>query len=149
MATNSWSIPIIGWQTAYFTDFLGSIVGSSIAFYLGKKYGFDFLKRIFDAKTLEKIQITKVVSKREIEGVFVLRVLTGSTISEAVCYGAGLLNIKYRNFLIGSTLAHLITGIPIYYFTNSLITRGDLTRNVVFILLAIPLLFLLRKRYFE
>lgn len=143
------AIPIIGWETAYTTDFLGSLIGSSIAFYLGKKYGYKFLKNIFDVKTLEKIQKTKVVSKREIEGVFVMRTLTGSTISEAVCYGAGLLKIKYKNFLIGSTLSHLATGIPAYYLASSFFTKGNFTINIVFILIALPLLIWLRKRYFE
>ena len=40
------SIPVLGWLSAYLTDLAGSIVGSSIAFFLAKKYGQNFMKRI-------------------------------------------------------------------------------------------------------
>ena len=57
------SIPFWGWFTAYTADFVGSILGSSIAFYLGKKYGYKFINKIFSTDMESKIKGIKVKHK--------------------------------------------------------------------------------------
>src|SRR3989344_6900096 len=42
------AIPFIGWFQSYLVDMIGSLIGASIAYFLGKKYGYPFLKKIFN-----------------------------------------------------------------------------------------------------
>lgn len=143
------AIPIIGWGNAYIIDFIGSTLGSSAGFLLGQRYGLNLLHRIFDQSTIEKIQRFKIIKSKEIEAVFVMRVLTGSTVSEAVCYGAGFIGVKFQHFLIGSVLAHIVVGIPSYYFAGNILEGKNLLLNALFVLIAIPLLLKLKGRYIE
>lgn len=142
------SIPVIGWELAYLSDFSGSIIGSIIAFYLGKKYGYKFLNRFFDDKTIEKIKNIKIKKNRELESVIVLRII-GGTLVEVVCYGAGLLNIKFHNFIIGTSISHLMFGIPAFYLTSNILHVQNALINASIIVLAILFFRKIKGRYFE
>jgi uncharacterized membrane protein YdjX (TVP38/TMEM64 family) len=141
------AIPIVGWLPAYLSDAVGSIVGSSIAFWLAKHYGRSFMDKLFDEASIQKILKLKIKDGREIEAVFTMRLFGGSVI-ELICYGAGLLGIKYRNFVIGSVVSHAVIGIPFYYFTNGFFSKDGYIFNLIYITSAIIVLSLLRKRYF-
>ena len=141
------SIPILGWFYAWLADCIGSLIGSSIAYYLGRKYGMSFLKKIFDEATLSKIGLIKMNPKREIEGVAVLRLFYG-TISEVISYGSGLIGVKYPSFLLGTLLA-LLSGSVFFYVANSIFTGANVALNGALIVLAILLFFRLKGRYFE
>ncbi|MEK7114944.1 MAG: VTT domain-containing protein [Patescibacteria group bacterium] len=142
------SIPIIGWQGAYIADITGGIIGSSIAFFIAKKWGYKFLHKIFDQVIIDRIKQIKIKPKHEIESVTVFRIFGGSIV-EMVCYGAGILGIKYRNFLIGTVLSHLIIGLPFYYLVGGIIGKENVLFNLVLIAIFIPLFFFARNRYFE
>src|SRR6185503_2202024 len=43
------AIPVVGWLPAYLADLTGSTIGSSIAFFIARKWGLDFMRKIFDA----------------------------------------------------------------------------------------------------
>lgn len=143
------SIPFLGWPSAYATDFLGSMIGSSIAYYLGRRYGKAFLLKVFDGPTVGRITKMKVKSGKEIEGVFIMRILTGSVIVEAVCYGAGLLKVPYPKFLVGSIAAHLLVGIPSFYLAGSFFLSKNLLVSATTLIVSIALLYKLKGRYFE
>lgn len=143
------SIPFLGWKLAYLIDFIGSMIGSSIAFFIALKYGYLFLGKIFDPKTIHKIKNIEIYPNRQIESVFALRILLGTTIMEAVCYGAGLLNITYRNFIIGSILSHLAIGIPTYYLANNITQLKNLPLTIILIVLSGFIFWKIRKRYFK
>ncbi len=143
------SIPFLGWFTAYTADFVGSMLGSSLAYFLGKKYGYTFINKIFSADMEKKIKSINVKQNREIESVFVLRMLGGGTIMEAVCYGAGLLNIKYKNFLIGSVLSHILFGVPLFLLTNQLFSTKNIVMTGIWIIVPIFILWKIKGRYFE
>lgn len=146
------SVPIIGWQPAFIVDFIGSITGASLAYYLGKKYGYDLLSKLFDKGTIDKIKTVKVKKHREIESVFVMRILSGGLIVEALCYGAGLVNIRYRSFLIGFLLSHLLIGLPAFMLFDTVMASINLKSIIVNIMWIFIFVFILRKlrgRYFE
>src|SRR3989337_132416 len=42
------SIPAIGWELAYIADLVGSVIGSSGAFFMGRRYGPKLLRKFFD-----------------------------------------------------------------------------------------------------
>lgn len=146
------AVPIVGWLPAYISDFIGSMLGSSIAFYLGKEYGFKFLSKFFDENVIKNLKKIKVKKKREIEMVIVLRILTGSIFLEAICYSAGLIGIRYKNFLIGSIASHMIVGIPVYALTENVIESlktGNLILSLISLSIILVILYKIRGRYLE
>lgn len=143
------AVPFIGWKNAYLIDLAGSMAGSSIAFWIGKRYGYKILNKLFDEKSIQNFKKIKVKKDKEIESMFLLRIALGGTVAELLCYGAGLLKVTYINFLIGSTLSHIVIGVPTYYFANSLFDTKRIILNILILIILIPLLWKLRARYFE
>ena len=143
------AIPFIGWLPAYLVDFIGSLVGSSIAFWVGKKYGYPLLDKLFDQTTIDKIKNIKIKPHREIEAITTLRILTGSLFMEAICYSAGLLNVRFINFFIGSIISHLVVGVPAFYLVGGLFDFNNLLFGVLGFVIIIPLLVKLKGRFLE
>lgn len=143
------SIPLIGWLNAYLVDLAGSISGGVVAYYLGKRYGIKFLEKIFDQNVLTKIRSLKIKKGKEIEAVFIYRILLGTTILEAVYYGAGLLKINFTKFLIGAILSHIVVGVPSFIFTQNIFGGKDLFITVTLIVISIFVVFKTKGRYFE
>jgi uncharacterized membrane protein YdjX (TVP38/TMEM64 family) len=142
------AIPIIGWVPSYLADFAGSVIGSCIAFAIAHRWGRDFVRKILDTETINKLEKIKVKKNREIEMVFLFRIF-GGTIIEAVCYGAGLLGIKFRHFLIGTVASHIVVGIPTFSITNNLFESRQIALSLAFFVVTVPLVILSRKRYFD
>ena len=141
------SIPAIGWELAYIADLVGSIIGSSGAFFIGKKYGSKLLRRFFDSSTIEKIQNVKIKKDKEFEAVIVLKFVY-SSVGEVVSYGAGMLGISYSKFIIGSFLAWQIN-MPVFFMAGKALEGKLLIINVITIVFAILLFYKLKGRYFE
>lgn len=141
------SIPVLGWFYAWLADFTGSVIGSSMAFYLGRKYGYKFLKMIFDQSTIDKISIVKMKTHREIEGIAVLKLFYGF-ISEFISYASGLLGIKYLNFLLGTLLASVGSFFS-FYLANNIFKGENIAINVLLLITAVILFFRMKGRYFE
>lgn len=142
------SIPFLGWQLAFFLDFIGSLTGGSIAYYLGKKYGYVFLNKVFGTDIVEKIKRIKIKKGKEIEAIFMYKALFGIII-EAIYYGAGVLRVNFVKFSIGSILGHLIIGIPSFYLANNLFSGKDIISTVILTILAIIFVTKTKGRYFE
>ena len=140
------SIPVIGWKAAYLSDFLGSMIGSSIAFWIARRWGLRFMRKILDEETLLKVRRVKIAPKHEFEALFLLR-LFGGTVVEIVCYAAGILGVSYRNFIFASIISHMVIGIPFYYLGGGLFGEQTWISAFLFICL-VALLYKLRKRYF-
>lgn len=143
------AIPFIGWFPAYLVDFAGSLAGSSIAFLIGKKYGYPFLEKLFDKNTIDKIRNLKIKPNREIEAITTLRIFTGSLFLEAICYGAGLLNVRFFSFFVGSIISHIIVGIPSFYLIGGLFNLNNLIFGILGFVIIIPIFIKLKGRYLE
>lgn len=143
------SIPFLGWKLAFLLDFLGSLTGGSIAYWLGKKYGYTFLSKIFGSDISEKIKKIKIKTGKEIEAIFMYKVLFGNLIIEVIYYGAGVLQINFSRFLIGSVLAHLLVGIPSFYLVNNIFSGKDAVITITLTLIAIFVVLKTKGRYFE
>lgn len=143
------SIPIIGWQRAYMIDFIGSMIGTTIAFYLGKKYGHKILDKFLDKKNFEAVKKLKVKEKNEIEFVVVSRVTLGTTLGEVTNYATGMLNVKYYNFFIGSIIVHIVFAMPLFYFAFNLFGKENIILSLGLVVFAIALFLKMRNRYFE
>lgn len=143
------SIPILGWQMAYAADLLGSLIGSAIAYHIGKKYGIRLLLSFLDEKTIAKIMKIKVKPNREIESVFMLRLFGGATITEIVCYAAGVLRIRWWQFFIGTLASHLAIGMPLYYSTASLFDQKHIAISIILVVFAVSFFIMFKNRYLE
>lgn len=143
------SIPIFGWWGAYVVDFIGSILGGTICYLLGKKYGYKLLEKVFDQEVIHKIELLKVKKEKELEAIIVWRLLSGGTIVEAIYYGAGLLKVSFINFLLGTTISHVIVGIPSFYLGGAIMSSQNIILNVLLLAISIAVLYKVRGRYFE
>ena len=143
------SIPFLGWFGAYVVDMAGSIFGGMFAYWLGKKYGRKILKKIFNRSIVEKIVKTKIKKGREIEAVFMFRVLLGSTILEAIYYGAGFLKIPFGKFLIGASLSHIVVGVPSFVLANNIFSGKNFVLTGALSVLALVFVLKTKGRYFE
>ncbi len=141
------SIPVIGWFPAFLAEAIGGLAGSSVAYYLGKKYGYAFLRKVLDEKFITRIQRIKIAEKRELEALFFLRLFTG-LVSEAVSYGSGVIGVKYRNFFLG-TLAAEIVFMPSFYFVNEIFAGRNVIVYVPIVLALAFFFWKMRGRYFE
>jgi len=142
------AIPVVGWLPAYLADLTGSTIGSSIAFFIARKWGLDFMRKIFDASTIARVQRVKIRPNREFEAVFVSRLL-GGTLLELLSYGAGLIGIRFKNYLPASILSHIVIGVPLYYFANGIISGRNVLINFVLVFILMMLFFFARKRYVD
>lgn len=142
------SIEFLGWELAYGADIVGSLIGCTLAYWIGQRYGYPFLYKIFDQSSIDKIQSVKIKKQRELESMIVLN-MTGGTIIEVIAYGAGLLKITYWKFFVARVVSHLITGLPLYFFIDRIANGQNALLN--FALLAIMFIFLWRfkNRYIE
>ena len=143
------TIPVLGWQTAYLVDFAGSFVGSSLTYWLGKKYGYPFLHKVLDEGIVERIKKIKIRKDREIEGVVVVRVLTGAVAIEAVNYAAGLFGVRDRNFLVGFLISHPLISVPMFYVTNEIFAGKNIWLSAGLLVVAVLLMIKLKGRYLE
>lgn len=143
------SIPFLGWPLAYLIDLLGSITGGSLAYFLARKYGLSFLKKIFDQKVIDKIKKAKIKKGKEIEAVFMYRLLLGTTILEAVYYGAGLLKVDFPKFLIGAILSHIIVGVPTFILAQNIFSGKNVAITIASVVISIFIVYKTKGRYFE
>ena len=142
------SVPILGWKLAFAVDYCGSLIGSSAAFFVARRWGWDFIDKIFDSDTLEKIKKIKIKKNKEIESIFLMRVF-GGTIIEAVCYGAGILGVGYKNYFIATALSHPPLGIPLFYLAHSILNGKGAFLSILFLCIAFAIFYKLKHRYFE
>ena len=144
------AIPFIGWSLAFAVDFTGSVFGSSVTYFMGKKYGQPILNKMFGAEITRKVKNIKVKDNRQTELIIMLRIFTGSLFLEAITYGAGVIGIRYSSFLAGTVISHLIVGLPVYYFASfALINTRSLGASAVMLVVIIIILYKVKGRYLE
>ncbi|HEY4482733.1 MAG TPA: VTT domain-containing protein [Candidatus Paceibacterota bacterium] len=141
------SIVVIGWQYAFLGQVVGGLLGGSVAYFLGRKYGFSMLAMFFDDSVIERIKKIKIYKHREFEALFFLRIFT-TTISEAISYGSGLIGIGFRNFFF-ATLCGFVFELPIFYLAQSILQGKNLWLSGALFLVAGLLFYKLKGRYFE
>ncbi len=143
------SIPLIGWELAYFSDIVGNIIGGSISYYLGIKYGKRVLHKFFGAMITNKIVSIKLKDKNQFEAALFLRFASGGLLSDAIAWGAGIIGFRYLPFIAGFTVSHIAITLPIFYMISLSISVHSW---IIFGIAAAAAWFILYKfkgRYFE
>jgi len=146
------SIAIIGWQFAFLADFIGSTLGGVINYFLGRKYGKRIVLKFMGQTAVDKLDEIKITKGREIEGLIVLRVISGSFVLELIHYVAGILKISFDKYLIAMVISQIITGIPLFYLMGNILDDSNLivmAVSVVILIIGMPLLYKLKDRYLE
>lgn len=141
------SVAVIGWKLAFVGQVIGGLLGASIAYFLGRKYGLWLLEKFFDQTIIDKVQNIKIYNHKEFEAIFFLRIFTGP-ISEAISYGAGLIKIKFKNFLI-ATICAFVFEIPIFYLAQSILNGKNFWVTGTLVLVFGTAFYKLKGRYFE
>jgi uncharacterized membrane protein YdjX (TVP38/TMEM64 family) len=102
---------IFGLWKGYVYTLIGALIGSSLSFYISRKLGRNFVKK------LTKEKLDNVESMINSKGFFVVLILRLIPLFpfDIISYGAGLTSIKYRDFLL-ATIIGTIPGILV--FTN-------------------------------
>jgi len=142
-------IPFLGWQLAYLSDLIGTIIGAGLCYLIANKWGDKLLVKIFDEETVKKITNTKVKGDRQTEFSFVMTITSRLIMTEFSYYAAGLLRINFGKFLLGAIGSHVLLGIPSYYLMNIMFETKSLYLGLIGWIVIIPLWFKIKERYFE
>lgn len=121
------AIPLIGWKLAYVMDILGSAIGATSAYYLGKKYGECILKKVIGITLSNKIRAIKLKQKNQLESAIVLRLASGGLLSDGLAWGASLIGFTYVPFIAGYLISHIATTLPVFFLITRTITLTQLS----------------------
>lgn len=143
------SIPLIGWQLAYLIDILGSALGTTIAFFLGQKYGYTILKKVIGKEIANKVVSTKLKQNNQVEAAFFLRFAAGGILSDGLAWGASLIGFKYASFIVGYIASHLMTTLPIFYFIATSISFNSWIIVSLSTIIAWLIIYKFKGKYFE
>lgn len=105
-------IPVFGWWKSFIYTSIAVLIGSTIAFFLARKYREPFVKKFVPLKQLHSWQ-EKISEKRQFWAFLGTRFATGS-IMDYISYIAGLSKISYKNFILATCCA-LTSELVLYY----------------------------------
>ena len=143
------STAVVGWVAAYAIDFAGYLAGMTLTFFIARKWGGYIVSKILDQKSLDFISKIKIKKSREFEACFVISLLLGFVMAETFGYAAGMLEVKYKNFIAAVVLAHVVQNIPLYYLAGNILLGNKVVPSILIIFVGVFILYHLRKRYFE
>ncbi len=116
---------------------IGNIIGASICFFLAKYFGGNYIEKLIDEKKLKTFQ--KYTEKYGYFVLFVLR-LNPITSSDIFSYIGGLIKMKYKYFIISTTLGLIPMMFAFSYFGNIFIKDNPLFTLFFLILTVLYLL---------
>jgi uncharacterized membrane protein YdjX (TVP38/TMEM64 family) len=144
------SIPIIGVFWSYVADFIGSLVGTILAFSISRKYGRRIISNIIDDESIQKLEKLSFKEGRQLEMLLLMMIFGGGAVIEVVAYATGLVpSIKLRHVIIARIISHLLVGLPSFIFLETVISGKNIIIQIVMLLLLLPILWKLRYRYLE
>lgn len=143
------SIPLIGWQWAYIIDLIGSWLGVTVAFCLGKKYGYSIIFKVMGEGLGNKIKKIKLKERNQLEAAIFIRFAIGGMLSDGLSWGASLIGFRYWPFMVGHVVSHLVTTLPIFVFVGVSISFNSWIIFAAAALVAWILIYKFKGRYFE
>jgi len=115
---------VYGTFAAFLINWFCKVVGNSVAFWIGQKYGQKILKKYFKKKTVQKYN--EMVNSEGIILFFFALCFVPFTPSDTIAYFLGSSKMKYRTFLFVVLLGNIGTSFVLAYigsgtaFTNPL-----------------------------
>lgn len=107
-------VPFLGWQKAYLVELVGSLLGTTAAYWLGFRYGDKLISWAAGDKLLSKIKSVKLKPGNQFEAAFVLRTASGGALSDALAWGASLIGLRFQPYLLGHLANHVLATLPVF-----------------------------------
>lgn len=142
------AIPVLGWFPAFLIDTAGYFIGASLAFLLARRYGMTVIRKLFGVAGEAQVKRFNVKPERELEAVTLMKIFGGG-IGEFISYAAGITNMRFRNFFLGSVISSVVVGIPLFYFFGFALSQNNLLYALIPIVVGLLLFYFLRRRYFD
>ena len=134
-------VPIFGWFKTYIYTVTGILIGTSISFFLARKFGEPLAERFVPIKKLHRLE-DKLTEKQKFLGIVALRLFT-VPVMDFSSYAAGLTRISFPKFFLATLIASL-PDIAIFYF-------GEKLYETIFgrsVIIAVGALFFMGTGYF-
>src|SRR3989338_8709365 len=135
------AVPIFGWLKTYLYTLTGIMIGTSISFFLARKFREPLVKRFVPLKRIHEIE-DKLTKRQEFLAIIGIRLFT-VPVMDFSSYAAGLSKISFPKFFLATLIAS-IPDIGIFYF-------GEKLYETVFgksVIIAVGALFFMGAGYF-
>lgn len=135
------AIPIFGWLLTYVYTVIGILIGTSISFFLARKFREPLVGKFVPLKKLHKLE-GELSERKRFMAIFLIRLFT-VPVMDFSSYAAGLTRISFPKFFLATLLASF-PDIAIFYF-------GEKLYQTLFgkqIIVAVAALFFLGTGYF-
>lgn len=135
------AVPIFGWLATYIYTLTGILMGTSISFWLARKFREPLVGKFVPLKKLHKLE-GELSERKRFMAIVALRLFT-VPVMDFSSYAAGLTRISFPKFFLATLLASL-PDIAIFYFGEQLF-KTFFGRSVI---VAVGALFFLGAAYF-
>lgn len=135
------AVPIFGWLATYAYTLTGILMGTSISFFLARKFREPLVEKFVPLKKLHKLE-GELSERKRFLAIVALRLFT-VPVMDFSSYAAGLTRISFPKFFMATLLASL-PDIAIFYFGEQLF-RTVFGKSVI---VAVGALFFLGTGYF-
>lgn len=141
-------IPVYGWLQSYLFALTGVLVGSSIAFWLGRIYREPLVRRFVPLQHLHNYE-SRLSERTEFLAFLAIR-FTTSAILDFMSYVAGLSKISYPKFIIATAISTLPDAL-FYYLTDQIyhsLFKGSFYLAIPMIIFVIAALYVAKTGHF-
>lgn len=135
------SVPIFGWLKTYLYTLTGILIGTSISFWLARRFKEPLVGRFVPLKKLHQLE-GELSERKRFLAVVALRLFT-VPVMDLSSYAAGLTRISFPKFFLATLIASL-PDIAIFYFGEQLF-RTVFGKSVI---IAVGALFFIAAGYF-
>ena len=135
------AVPIFGWFHTYIYTVTGIMIGTSISFFLARKFREPLVKRFVPLKRIHKIE-NKLTERQEFLAIIGIRIFT-VPVMDFSSYVAGLSKISFPKFFLATLIASL-PDIAIFYFGEQFY-KTFFGRSLI---VAVGILFFIATGYF-
>ncbi len=135
------AVPIFGWWQTYIYTVCGILIGTSISFFLARKFREPLVGKFVPLKKLHKLE-GELSERKRFLAIVVIRLFT-VPVMDFSSYAAGLTRISFPKFFLATFIAS-IPDIGIFYFGEKLY-QTFFGRSVI---IAVAALFFLSAGYF-
>ena len=144
-------LPAFGWFWSFIFAEIGVLLGTSIAFYIARKFREPFVQRFVPLQDLHRWE-EKLSAKREFFGFLAIRFTTGP-VMDFISYVAGLSKISYSRFILATSIS-LLPADALYFYAGEKLYKNFYTDDaywslVVFALFVIAGYVLYKSHFFK
>ncbi len=143
------AIPLVGWELAYLIDMIGSLIGASASYFMGKKYGTTILNRVLGKTLTTKIAKITLKPINQIEAAVMLRLAAGGLLSDGLAWGASIIGFRFKPFVVGYAISHVLTTAPVFYALGASLSLHSWALFLAVAGLSWLVIFKFKGRYFE